>query len=191
MVDTKICRRCAVEKPIDQFRLTTYRSGKQAGYSFRASNCKPCDSQRVTEYHRANPDVYKATLARHVAKRLAEDPESIRREAAERQRLYRQRHPERIVEKRAKRNAENPGQSNDHHHRARAQQIGRVSYRQIIERDGDLCYLCGELVVIGLPKRHPLSRSFDHVIALTNGGEHSNENIRVAHYGCNLKKGRR
>ena len=38
-------------------------------------------------------------------------------------------------------------------------------------------------------KTIPLSASMDHVIPLKLGGEDSEGNIRLAHLGCNLRRG--
>jgi hypothetical protein len=62
-----------------------------------------------------------------------------------------------------------------------AEEIDAVDYEAIIRRDGLVCHLCGRSV----------SRSnvhFDHVIPLSKGGNHTADNIKVAHARCNLSK---
>jgi 5-methylcytosine-specific restriction endonuclease McrA len=59
-----------------------------------------------------------------------------------------------------------------------------VSRDEIIERDGQACYLCGEELSI-----HEVT--FDHVVPLSRGGTHTPENVRIAHHSCNSKKGSR
>lgn len=59
--------------------------------------------------------------------------------------------------------------------------VGAVDYNKILERDGYICHLCGEGV-----ERSDLH--FDHVIPLSKGGPHIEENIRVSHARCNLRK---
>jgi 5-methylcytosine-specific restriction endonuclease McrA len=59
-----------------------------------------------------------------------------------------------------------------------------VTYEQIIGRDGDSCHLCGKWLSV-----HEMT--FDHVLPLSRGGEHTPENIRLAHRSCNSKKGYR
>lgn len=70
-----------------------------------------------------------------------------------------------------------------HKHRARkkAAQIGEVSYARILARDGMFCYLCSSQIA-----QHALS--FDHVIPLSRGGAHSEDNVRPAHRVCNMRK---
>ena len=51
---TKVCKRCCVEKPIEQFSIN--RAAKDG----RINNCKPCEVKRVAEWTAANPDKVKA-----------------------------------------------------------------------------------------------------------------------------------
>lgn len=70
-----------------------------------------------------------------------------------------------------------------------------VIAREVFERDGWTCHLCGEAI----PKRlrttrvlggtyEPLSPVIDHVIPLSKGGPHTMENCRAAHWTCNARK---
>lgn len=60
---------------------------------------------------------------------------------------------------------------------------------EIAERDGWMCGICGDRI----PKRakHPDGRSIslDHIIPLSEGGDHLPSNVQVAHLKCNLSKG--
>ncbi len=70
-----------------------------------------------------------------------------------------------------------------------------VIAREVFERDGWICHLCGELIperlrtsrVLG-GKHDPLSPAVDHVIPLSKGGPHTMENCRAAHWACNARK---
>lgn len=65
----------------------------------------------------------------------------------------------------------------------------------LAERDNDVCWLCGNKVdwndicytdtgvIVG-----PMYPSIDHVLALSNGGKHSWDNVRLAHCKCNTIK---
>ena len=59
-----------------------------------------------------------------------------------------------------------------------------VSLDAIYDRDNAKCCLC---------KRHVAREqaSLEHVVALANGGEHTEANVRLAHRRCNSKKGAR
>jgi 5-methylcytosine-specific restriction endonuclease McrA len=59
--------------------------------------------------------------------------------------------------------------------------VERVDYRAIIARDGYWCYLCNSSVQTD-------QLSFDHVVPLIRGGDHSMANLKVAHKLCNSRK---
>jgi len=49
-------------------------------------------------------------------------------------------------------------------------------------RDNETCYLRGKLV-------SPDESSFDHVIPLSRGGNHTKPNLKLTHIRCNFLKG--
>jgi DNA-binding CsgD family transcriptional regulator/DNA-directed RNA polymerase subunit RPC12/RpoP len=81
-------------------------------------------------------------------------------------------------------------------HRKRARKYGvqydpSVTLPRLIKRDGLTCYLCGGRCdpddrtygYFG-----PKSPTMDHVIAMANGGGHTWDNVKVAHFICNSEK---
>ncbi|WP_051636969.1 HNH endonuclease [Rhodococcus sp. UNC363MFTsu5.1] len=70
-----------------------------------------------------------------------------------------------------------------------------VIAREVFERDGWICHLCGETIpellratrVLG-GTHEPLSPVIDHVVPLSKGGPHTMENCRAAHWTCNARK---
>lgn len=56
--------------------------------------------------------------------------------------------------------------------------------RQVIERDGYVCGICGWLV-------DPSDAHIDHVQPVRHGGRTTLDNLRVTHSRCNLRKGAR
>lgn len=62
--------------------------------------------------------------------------------------------------------------------------IPRWLRRQIIERDGNVCGLCGGPV-------EPTDIHIDHIEPLAAGGGTYPENLQVAHSRCNMSKGAR
>lgn len=52
-------------------------------------------------------------------------------------------------------------------------------------RDGDACWLCGEVIDFTLPQNDPREKSIDHVIPLSAGGPNACGNRRLAHRACN------
>lgn len=52
------------------------------------------------------------------------------------------------------------------------------------------CWLCHRFVDQTLPPRTPQSRSVDHIVPLALGGDpHDRSNVRLAHHGCNSRRG--
>ena len=62
--------------------------------------------------------------------------------------------------------------------------IEHVDFNVIWDRDGGVCGICGEPVAI----EH---LSFDHIIPIPLGGDHTESNLRVAQRRCNSKRGNR
>jgi hypothetical protein len=75
-------------------------------------------------------------------------------------------------------------------HRRRAAARGlnaeNVDRQRVGERDGWRCGVCAKKVDPALVWPHPRSQSLDHVIPLSEGGEHTYANTRIAHLRCNV-----
>jgi 5-methylcytosine-specific restriction endonuclease McrA len=76
----------------------------------------------------------------------------------------------------------------------RARELGAVAVDDIdIEiirvRDGGACWICDEAVDRAAVFPDPLSETTDHVIPISLGGDHTPENIALAHLKCNVAKG--
>lgn len=56
---------------------------------------------------------------------------------------------------------------------------------EIFERDGGVCHLCA------LPVDRDRDATVDHLIPVTRGGPHTRANAKLAHRGCNSRKGNR
>ena len=81
----------------------------------------------------------------------------------------------------------NPGRCREYANLRRALKlaasVGPVSYDAILKRDGRRCHICNKDILL-FDVLH-----FDHVIPLSKGGAHTEENIRPSHSTCNLRKG--
>jgi 5-methylcytosine-specific restriction endonuclease McrA len=78
-----------------------------------------------------------------------------------------------------------------------------LTWRTIAKRDGLLCWLCGQWtdpddfdLVEGRDRRSavacgPTYPTLDHVVALSRGGDHVGDNVRLACHACNTRKGDR
>ena len=69
--------------------------------------------------------------------------------------------------------------------------VERISRRRIFDRDKWLCGICDESVDATLGAPDPLSASLDHIVPVSRGGNHTVDNVRLAHLGCNIKRGNR
>lgn len=74
-------------------------------------------------------------------------------------------------------------------------EVETITLREVWERDHGRCYLCGRKtdwsdyhIVNGWRVTGPRYPSRDHVIALSNGGTHTRDNIRLACFECNANK---
>lgn len=70
--------------------------------------------------------------------------------------------------------------------------VSGITLRKIIERDGPTCYICGRRCTFDDRDGCNIGPSYptlDHVVALSNGGGHTWDNVRVACFLCNVRKG--
>lgn len=59
----------------------------------------------------------------------------------------------------------------------------------VVERDGMVCYLCGQVIDADLPPQHKLAFTLDHVQPRSAAGPDTIDNLRPAHRRCNSEKG--
>ena len=55
---------------------------------------------------------------------------------------------------------------------------------RLLKRDGAICYLCGEEMLIGIDQLH-----VDHVLPVHHGGTDTEDNLRPVHAACNRYRG--
>lgn len=67
-------------------------------------------------------------------------------------------------------------------------EVERFGRREIYERDGWRCGICG--LPVNPARRYPdqSCASLDHIIPLSKGGAHTKTNCRLAHLGCNTRR---
>ena len=79
----------------------------------------------------------------------------------------------------------NPDKCRDINARRRALKRGAtvdpVSRAVVFERDRGICHLCGKRV-------DPKDWHLDHIVPLSQGGEHRYKNVAVSHPTCNMRK---
>lgn len=66
--------------------------------------------------------------------------------------------------------------------RLKGARVERVGLAEIAERDGWRCHLCRRRV-------RPSQATLDHLIPLARGGDHSEANVALAHWVCNVRRG--
>lgn len=64
-------------------------------------------------------------------------------------------------------------------------------WRLIGPRDEWRCWLCGHTVDAEIKHPHPMSPSVDHVQPIVLGGADTDDNLRLAHFSCNSRRGDR
>lgn len=200
----KRCKRCHVVKPVSEFIW--------AGERWSAA-CRPCTSELRKARWRKDIEASRAR-SREVDRRRKEERAPKRhahyltnreRVAVQTKARYRRLRDQLLAQNRAWREANREyvaayqrqyqplwRRANiDRMHRYGAEYrarkikatIGLVDRQAIIERDGGVCYLCGK-------KPRKGSLELDHVVALRDGGTHSEDNLRPACRSCNAKKNR-
>lgn len=79
--------------------------------------------------------------------------------------------------------------------RRRAAKLGatveKFTPAEIFERDRWKCGVCARKVRTDLAYPDPKSASLDHIVPLSEGGEHSRANARLAHLDCNVQRSNR
>jgi hypothetical protein len=77
--------------------------------------------------------------------------------------------------------------------RARQQsaEAERFPCQEIYERDRWRCGICGKQIDQALTYPDPQSVSLDHIVPVSQGGEHTRANVRASHLLCNFRRGAR
>lgn len=168
----KRCAGCKETKVLDAYSRDRSRpDGRQA-------QCKECDSKWNRAWRLANRDRKRATSRADYVKnrervlarcreRYAADPGKKLAMA----RAWATANPEKINEASARR-------------RAREQQaprIEKIDREYVYKRDGGVCHICRRVVA---------RRGFhlDHLVPLSKGGDHTHDNLAVAHPKCNASR---
>jgi 5-methylcytosine-specific restriction endonuclease McrA len=64
-----------------------------------------------------------------------------------------------------------------------------MSIAELGLRDGWRCHLCRKSVDRRLRAPHPRSATFDHLNPVSHGGDDAPENLALAHWSCNSRRG--
>lgn len=194
---TKRCTRCGKKKPIDEFA----RGRNRRGVQITLGRCLLCERARIA----ATPSQQKARQAATQRRAEANTPEAIaarlearrvRREArlARARDYWRRTHPStrpisfdpevQASKRRARRHAAFAAERSP---RGRACIVETFDPREIFERDGWRCHVCGEDVSREVGA-HDQDATIDHLIPVVLGGDHSRSNVALAHRLCNSSR---
>ena len=65
-----------------------------------------------------------------------------------------------------------------------------IFIENIIKRDNGICHICSLPVVLNVDRvKHLLSPTIDHVVPVSLGGNHTVDNVKLAHRICNSVRG--
>jgi hypothetical protein len=64
----------------------------------------------------------------------------------------------------------------------------RISHDQVVRQYGSSCHICKEPIDLELARTHRFGLTVDHVIPVNKGGNDELDNLRPAHWICNVKK---
>jgi len=189
---TKRCTACVQTKSLAEFPRNC---GRPDGYD---SRCKSCRDHAKRTFAAANLDrererkkQYAAATKARMLRRYHEDA-TYRAELGAKARARRLAHldtyrAERRAYQRLWRQA-NPAKNLDFsgQYRARkmaAARVDKVDRAAVIARDRAICHICGKRVL------DPKAIHLDHLVPVSKGGDHTANNLAVAHASCNLSRG--
>ncbi len=170
----KYCGKCKQEKDISDF----YRNKcKPDGY---ANQCSICAKKSNAKWREENPN-YARQWYKDNKEWQKEYYQDNREYEIAYQRQYRIDNPEYSREwRRANKDKVNL-YNNSRRMKFVDQWVENVEISIIYDRDFGTCQLCGEYCDLE-------EFSLDHIIPISNGGEHSYANAQTAHRSCNSKK---
>jgi 5-methylcytosine-specific restriction endonuclease McrA len=65
----------------------------------------------------------------------------------------------------------------------------QINHTEVYDFWGWVCHLCGEDISPLAKKDDWMRVTLDHVIPLSRGGTHTWDNVKPAHWQCNMTKG--
>jgi len=194
----KTCRECGVELVVGDNWAPSHARNRQY-------ICRPCLAEAARRRYWANVEKMREADRRRYEADPKKHRESARRwyeanpeKERERARRYREANPERVRESRRRRYEANPEKMKEavrrwrEANREKHREISRRYYARklnaavepvdeqaVYELSGRMCIYCGVTENLEL----------DHVVPLSRGGVHSEDNLVVACRGCNTSKG--
>ncbi len=215
---SKACTKCKKVKPLDDFYVKKTASDGRVSW---CAECTRARRRAYGKANRAKETAQSAqwraeNKARHdeyMKKWRAENRDAIREHDKKWRdsnrelkraldRAFRAKNAEAIRQKRAdniefhkERERRYRASSNAHAQRERKRRAAKMgSEVGPIDLDAlwtGMCGICGGEMDRDLPWPDPMSKSIDHILPLSLGGGHTQENLQYAHLFCNVSKGNR
>jgi len=161
--------RRAKKKACDKAYRETHKD-KKAAY-------REVHKDEIAAYNAAYGEAHKAESAAY--------REKNKDRIAARQKAYREANKAEILARVAAWQKAHPDKCRDRNARRRALKRGAfvepISRAVVFDRDAGRCHLCGKKV-------DPKHWHLDHIVPLSQGGEHSYKNVAVSCPTCNLRK---
>jgi 5-methylcytosine-specific restriction endonuclease McrA len=66
--------------------------------------------------------------------------------------------------------------------------VERIDIFVLAERDNFVCHICSGFVDMSVSRVSRFGATVDHVVPISKGGLDSLENVRLAHWICNIRK---
>jgi hypothetical protein len=153
------------------------------------------EEQRQKNIERCRADRIKNRDKRNEGQRRYTEKNREKVYAANRQ--YALDHPEKMKEGLERWRSNNPDRWQEQrrtHSQIRRARKNETSFEkfdplEVFERDEWMCGICESPIDSQLKWPDQLSVSLDHIVPLSKGGTHTQENCQAAHLGCNIKKG--
>lgn len=195
--DTKKCRgACGEVKPLESFGV------QKDGKFGRKPRCKVCLNDENSKYYQSNKEqALEASKTRYYANVEYERERSRQKYSANKEahnaltRSWYENNKDRAKELHAEWKRNNKDKVRDYDNRRRALEagtsVGPIDTEALWEASQGVCGLCSEPLFEGPVFPDPLSPSLDHIVPLSKGGTHTQDNIQLAHLGCNVRKGNR
>ena len=73
--------------------------------------------------------------------------------------------------------------------KAQTKETKTITLQKLFDRDGGICWICGKPCDINAHYNSNNYPSVDHLIPISKGGKDEWSNIRLAHRGCNSRRG--
>lgn len=170
------CKSCVKQKSHDSYQRTLetsrhrkkqYNQRNKESLRIYSANWHQENKERRNKQFKENRKVNREKHSAYERRWRKANPEKTRKYSRD----YYQRNTEKRLEDSSRRKALKLSLT-----------VGEVNYQVIVKRDNRTCHICGEKI-----PRDQLH--FDHIIPLSKGGSHSQDNIACAHKKCNLSKG--